>query len=178
MSLLDPIKPYWYIIRTVLFGVAVLVAVLYVRGCGKAAGEAEVAKLKASHAQVMAEIATKSAEASEKARAAETAVAKAFAKIHDQNAKDVSNANQERDRLRACLRDGTCGLRREWQCPSAHASGLPEDPQGGDDAADLRAQGASDLVGNAELADAEIRAWQARWEAWRVEYEQYRESLK
>lgn len=179
MSLLDPIKPYWYIIRTVLFGIVVLVAVLYVRGCGKAAGEAEVAALKAKHATTLSEIAQQTAKASEKARAAEKAVAVSFAKIHDQHAQDLTDAQARADATVAGIRTDLIRLRNHWTCPEVpSAPGVAGDPGQGQDAADLRAQDIGRVRGYGAQCDADLKSWQARWEAWKVEYDQYRKGLQ
>ena len=178
MSWLDPIKPYWAAIKLAAFAAIVLAAVLYGRGCGKRDGEADMARMRTERAQELAELARLSTVASEKARAAERAVDASFATIHDQHARERAQAAEDEKATVAAILADPRRLRPEWRCPAAPAPGVADGPGRGDDAAQLRAEGAGALIGDADRADADIRAWQSRWEAWRVEYEKYRAALK
>lgn len=95
--------------------------------------------------------------ASEAARDHEHAQAEHFNALAGQYEQDKARAEADSKRLAADLRAERVRLRPEWRCevPSTPASaGKP------DAAAELRAEGASHLVGNADAADAEIRRLQ------------------
>ena len=74
----------------------------------------------------------------------------------------IANAIKSQQETVAGLRDGTLRLRREWSaCQSAAAvSGDRSGVQGGDDAADLRAAGAGNLVRLGADADVQVRELQ------------------
>lgn len=94
--------------------------------------------------------------ASEKARAAEHAQAEQFQAIAQQYEQDKKDAEADSKRLAADLRAERVRLRPEWRCVPQVAASTREP----DAAADLRAEGASRLIGNADAADAEIRRLQ------------------
>lgn len=77
-----------------------------------------------------------------------------------QHEKELSDATTSRDRTIAALRAGALRLRPEWTCPANAATAVAADPSGAVDAAELRRQGAADLVRLLDDADADIRYWQ------------------
>jgi hypothetical protein len=98
-----------------------------------------------------------SLKASEAARDHEHAEASQFQAITQQYEQDKTDAEARATRLAADLRAERVRLRPEWRCEvpgAATSAGKP------DAAAELRAEGASHLVGNADAADAEIRRLQ------------------
>jgi hypothetical protein len=122
---------------------------------------AAVAATNAQRAQHVAELAEK---ASEQARAAEHEQAAGIAAIDSQHEQDMQNAKANADRTIAGLRAGTIRLRAEWSCTPALATEVSRAAGGAgepDAAAQLRAEGAGHLIGNADEADAEIKALQA-----------------
>ena len=96
--------------------------------------------------------------ASEAARKAEQAQADKFQAIAQQYEQDKTDAEDRASKLAADLRAERVRLRPEWRCDVPQASASAGQP---DAAADVRAEGASHLVGNADAADAEIRQLQA-----------------
>lgn len=94
--------------------------------------------------------------ASEAARKVEQAQADHFQAIAQQYEQDKNRAEADSKRLAADLRAERVRLRPEWRCvPQVAASTRKPDA-----AADLRAEGASRLIGNADAADAQIRRLQ------------------
>lgn len=96
--------------------------------------------------------------ASEAARKAEQAQADKFQAIAQQYEQDKTDAEDRASKLAADLRAERVRLRPEWRCEVPAASTGSGKP---DAAADVRAEGASHLVGNADAADAQIRQLQA-----------------
>ena len=128
------------------------------------AGAIKLAAVTAANAQSAQHVAELAEQASEQVRAAEHAQAAGIAAIDSQHEQDMEHAKANAERTIAGLRAGTIRLRAEWSCTpalvaevsrSAGDTGIP------DAGADLRAEGAGHLIGNADEADAEIKALQA-----------------
>lgn len=141
-----------------LLGILAVLAVaagmlaLHFRGVSAAAtARAEVAQERAGRLE-------RDLKTSEEARAHEHEQAVKFQGIAQQYEQDKTDAEADAKRLAADLRAERVRLRPEWRCEVPAASASAGKP---DAAADLRAEGASDLVGNADAADAEIRRLQA-----------------
>lgn len=143
--------------RYLLAALAVLVVAagmtaLYFRGAAAVSADRQH-QAESRAAQLDADL-----KASEAARAQEHAQASQFQAIAQQYEQDKTDAQGRADKLAADLRAERVRLRPEWRCevPSTPASaGKP------DAAAQLRAEGAGHLVGNADAADAEIIRLQA-----------------
>ncbi len=73
--------------------------------------DAELSMLKTAHAKTMQSIADETAKALQSVRAAELKNSQAMAAADEKHTKDLTDAKQETDRLRACVRNGTCGVR-------------------------------------------------------------------
>lgn len=113
---------------------------------------------------VKAADATALAKSEADARSREQAANQHLAVIQQTYEQDKAHAKATADATIASLRAGTLKLRSEWSCTpqlvasvskAANSGPFPSSP------ADLRYQGASDLVRNADDADAEIKALQA-----------------
>lgn len=167
MISLDPLRPYLWAIKAGAGVLAVLLVFAFGwnRGAdrwqGKYDGEVAAHKAaKAEHARVIRDLAdkTKAAEAAVKAASEKAASDR---KANDERFKDARHeADKAKRDLARALRAGTVRLRDEWTCPAAGpAEGDAADLAAGQDAAaDLRAAGAANLVGNADAAD--------RWIVW------------
>lgn len=128
--------------------VLVLLAAAYLWGRGDGRYHAEVECNKAFQAEYKRQM------------DAEHKAAEALDKISKQYEKDKADAQAAHDRLVAELRAGTIRLRKQWTCPASAASS--GEPDGG---AELREQGAADLVRIAREADAQVRGLQQVIEA-------------
>lgn len=121
------------------------------------AGKAELATLNQS-------LAEQSAKAEADARTAEQKHAADIAAIDARHQKEMNDAKATADRVAAGLRAGNLRLRAEWSCTPALAAEVSKAAAGAgsaDGAAELRAKGAGDLIGNADEADATVRGLQA-----------------
>lgn len=145
---------YWKAIAVVL-----LLAGVYYLGWTHATDKAqddqrrtENAELKRLNADLLA--------AQEKARIA----AERLASIGAQYEKEKADAEAEHKRVVAGLRNGDIKLREHWQCPSVPATpgASPAEP---DRSAELRSEGAADLVRIAAECDAQIKGLQQVTEA-------------
>jgi hypothetical protein len=96
----------------------------------------------------------------EQAKAAEQAQAAQLSTIAQQYEQDKADAQAKADRTIADLRAGTVRLRKQWTCP-AQVPGAAAGSAEPDADAQLREQGAGDLVRLAAEADAQIRGLQA-----------------
>ena len=158
----DPLRPYLWLIKAG----AIVLAILVVFGLGWNRGadrwqgkfDGEVAAHKATkseHARVIRDLADKTKAVAAKAKAAGEQ-AKADRKAADQRFKEATDeAAKARTALARALRDGSVRLREEWTCPAAGpAEGGAAATAGRQDAnADLRAEGAADLVAAGKAAD-------------------------
>jgi len=128
------------------------------------AGAIKLAAVTTANAQSAQHIAELAEQASEQARAAEQAQAAGIAAIDSQHEQDIHDAKANADRTIANLRAGTLRLRSEWSCTPARATEVSRAASGAgvpDANAELRAEGAGHLIGDADEADAEIKALQA-----------------
>lgn len=73
--------------------------------------DAALAQLRQDHAGVLADIATKTRAAADAVRAYERQAGLALASADKKNTEDLNNAKAETQRLRDCVRAGTCGVR-------------------------------------------------------------------
>ena len=73
--------------------------------------DAALAQLRQDHAGVLADIATKTRAAADAVRAYEQQVGRALAAADKKSTEDLNNAKAETQRLRDCVRAGTCGVR-------------------------------------------------------------------
>lgn len=73
--------------------------------------DAVLAQLRQVHAGVLADIATKTRAAADAVRAYERQAGLALAAADKQSTEDLNNAKAETQRLRDCVRAGTCGVR-------------------------------------------------------------------
>ena len=136
----------------------------------------QLAGLKASHAETMQAIADKTAKASEAVRKYENGVAEQLADKDTQHYKDLTHAQSETARMRACVAAGTCGVRIITRSTACAAGGdVPKDAGAGgvgdgavalDDAAanrvlDLRESVQSDAAKLAYLREYAQACWRA-----------------
>lgn len=128
------------------------------------AGSAKLSALQAQDAQAIADQEAQLAKAQSDALAKQQADEQHIANIQQTYEQDKAHAKAQSDAVIDSLRAGTLRLRSEWRCPSTTSSDMPQAASGRSStstAADLRYQGTSDLVRNADDADAEIKALQA-----------------
>ena len=93
---------------------------------------AQLASLKADHAQTMQAIADKTAKASEAVRKYETGVADQLADKDATHYKELTHAQSETARMRACVAAGTCGVRIITRSTACAAGGaVPQDAGAG-----------------------------------------------
>lgn len=159
---MNPLAPYWGLIKNgLLVGVLVWFG-LFCRSCGKEAGDTEVLELKLQYAQETAHVAKLAKDAAEKARKAEHAWGDTFIAIALQHEKERTDGAQAAyDRAVDDVRTGRLKLRPWWTCPVPRAAKTPGSAGKPDDAADLRAEAAARIVRIGAEADAYARACQA-----------------
>ncbi len=136
----------------------------------------QLAGLKASHAETLREIADKAAKASEAVRKYEAGVAGQLADKDTQHYQELTHAQSETARMRACIAAGTCGVRIITRGTACAAGGdVPQDAGAGgvgdgavalDDAAanrvlDLRESVQSDAAKLAYLREYAQACWRA-----------------
>lgn len=93
---------------------------------------AQLASLKAGHAETLREIADKTAKASEAVRKYEAGVAGQLADKDATHYKELTYAQSETDRLRACVAAGACGVRIITRSTACAADGdVPQDAGAG-----------------------------------------------
>ncbi len=122
--------------------------------------DAALVQLRQAHATVLVEIAAKTQAAAEAVRTYERQAALALAAADKKGTEELSNAKAETQRMRDCVRAGTCGVRivtRYVDQPSG--AGRPDAAAGGvgDDAITLDA-GVSERVLDLQDAVAEDAA--------------------
>lgn len=143
-----------------VLAVAGLVAALLFRGNSARAGserDAAIAQRDAARGEVVQLTGVIESERSK---------AQALANIATQYEKEKTDAQAVADRTIADLRAGHLRLRKLWTCPAPAASAETDTSAGEPDGqAELREQGAADLVRLAAEADAQIRGLQAVIEA-------------
>ena len=144
----------------------------------------QLAGVKASHAQTMQAIADKTAKASEAVRKYEAGVADQLADKDTQHYQELTHAQSETARMRACIAAGTCGVRIITRATACAAGDVPQDAGAGgvgdgavalDDAAanrvlDLRESVQSDAAKLAYLREYATSCYRAGVEgAWGVD---------
>ena len=72
---------------------------------------AELAKVRQAHAEVLASIATKTRETADAVRAYEQRAGQALSAADKKHTEDLNHEKAETQRLRDCVRAGTCGVR-------------------------------------------------------------------
>ncbi len=93
---------------------------------------AQLASLKTGHAETLREIAGKTAKASETVRKYETGVADQLASKDTQHYQELTHAQSETARMRACVAAGTCGVRIITRATACAAGGaVPQDAGAG-----------------------------------------------
>ena len=93
---------------------------------------AQLADLKATHAETLREIAGKAAKARETVRKYEAGVADQLADKDATHYKELTHAKTETDRLRACVAAGACGVRIITRSTACAAGGdVPQDAGAG-----------------------------------------------
>ena len=137
---------------------------------------AQLASLKTGHAETLREIAGKTAKASEAVRKYEAGVADQLADKDVQHYQELTYAQSETARIRACVAAGTCGVRIITRTAACAAGGaVPQDAGAGgvgdgavalDDAAanrvlDLRESVHSDAAKLAYLREYAQTCWRA-----------------
>lgn len=116
--------------------------------------DAALAQLRQAHAGVLADIATKTRIAADAVRAYERQAGLALAAVDKKSTEELSNAKAETQRLRDCVRAGTCGVRIVTRYIDQPGGAGPADAAAGgvgDDGITLDA-GVSELV--LDLRDA------------------------
>lgn len=156
-----------------LGGLALFLAVFGfgMRSCGKQAGDAEVAQLKASHAatlQGIAEQAARAAEVSRKAfeafREREHQQAQAFVDIATENHRKLTDVQAKAGAVVADLRAGNRRLRQQWAgCVSTSnlAAEAAAGARGFDAEADVLPAGVGRVLGIAGTCQAHVESLQA-----------------
>jgi hypothetical protein len=121
------------------------------------------AEAKAAHATLMAQMEAERARFEREARQKEADQRAALHAVAEQYEQEKIDAQERADRTIADLRDGTVRLRNHWQgcIATASLSGAAASAAVADDGAELREQGARDLVHVGESADAQVRGLQA-----------------
>lgn len=160
-------------------GAALLAGALAFAGAWQAQGwryGAQLSNLKATHAETLREIADKTAKAYEAVRKYETGVADQLADKDATHYKELTHAQSETARMRACVAAGTCGVRIITRTAACAAGGaMPQDANAGrvgdgaidldDDTAgrvlDLRESVQSDAAKLAYLRDYAQACWRA-----------------
>ena len=161
MKWLDPLRPYWLLIRTGLWLALVIGAALYGRGCGRAERAAEVETLKADHAIAIAASAVALAKLATDYRERERALGADFIAATETHHEELSRVQAERDSLVARLVAGTDRLQDRWAgCLSAAAQASGR-AGAFDAAARDRAESAGRVVAAAAQCDAHVRALQS-----------------
>ncbi len=93
---------------------------------------AQLASLKTGHAETLREIAGKTAKASEAVRKYENGVAEMLADKDTQHYQELTHAQSETARMRACVAAGACGVRIITRSTACAAGGaVPQDAGAG-----------------------------------------------
>ena len=73
--------------------------------------DAKLSAVRMEHAHVLADISDKARAAADQVREREGRIQAALAAADDRHTRELAHAKTETDRLRACIRAGTCGVR-------------------------------------------------------------------
>ena len=124
------------------------------------------AATKASHAEVIADLAAKARHAADLARQASERAKTDRAAADARHREELTDAKREADRLRAALRSGSAELQDRWTCrvPGAGQGGAAADAREADP--EGRFDSAARIV-EAGDHDAAVIEW--LWESWRAE---------
>lgn len=151
------------ITRGLLAAIVALTVAVGVQTFRLAGAERDAEKANRELAEAIADWEAERARQQEAARRAERDHAVELNAIADRYERERANADAEKQRIVADLRNGTIRLRRLWQGCEAAAGSVPgagtsaSEP---DAAAELRRQGAGDLVRLAEQCDGQVRGLQ------------------
>lgn len=120
--------------------------------------DAQIGKLKTTHATTLATISDKTAKAYGAIVKYEAQVQKDLAQKDATHFKELTHERAETDRLRACVRAGTCGVRIIAAAPSAHTCPRAQDAAAGgvgDGAVELDAEAAGRVLDLRESVHAD-----------------------
>lgn len=117
---------------------------------------------KTRHAEVLRDLADKTAAAAKAVRDRETEIRGLLDSSNTAREEGIANAVKEQQRVVADVRAGTLRLQKQWAgCPASVAGAGDARPVPGTDAgAELRATGAGDLVRAADDADIQVAGLQ------------------
>lgn len=162
------IKGAWATIRTVLFLALALWFGLFMRSCGRNERAVEVERLKAAHAQALAQSAAELARLASDYRTRERQMGDAFIAATAQNNEDLRRVEHEKQALVAGLLSGNDRLQDRWAgCVSA--AGQASGRAGASDAGTRdRAESAGRIVAAAANCDAQVAALQSLLKAERT----------
>lgn len=157
-----------------ILGVLIYTAIVGLVGhaVGERHGNRRAAKAELALSHVQRDAAQQVAMAEAKARATEQRRVEDLAELAAKHEKELQDAQVRSDRVVADLRAGNLRLRQHWQGAIATCD-LSRDSAAAIAAereAELREQGAADLVRLAAEADAQVRALQEAYEALRRDY--------
>lgn len=155
--------PTWLTVKPLLLACGVLVALLVIQQLRVSRAHTAEAEARAELAEVRADIADQRETFERLARATERRQRDELdgvAAIYEQR---MTDARKTADRVAADLRAGTERLREHWQgcLATADLSGAASSAAGIDDGAELRRQGAGDLVSVAAECDAQVTGLQS-----------------
>lgn len=89
--------------------------------------DARIADMRMEHAHTLREIATQAQTAADAVRERESQIQAALADADTRHTRELAHAKTETDRLRACVRAGTCGVRIVAAQASGSDSDRPQD---------------------------------------------------
>lgn len=98
-------------------------------------------------------------------RKRESALSAEIIQADARHAQDLQDAEARSDRTVADLRADRIKLRQHWQACLSRPRPTPGNPEGTDDAADLRAADIGRLQRIAGKCDADVKWWQTTWNA-------------
>lgn len=150
--------PAWLTVKPLLIALAALVATVAVQQVRVSRAHTATAEVRAQLADVRASIAEQREQFEREARATEQRQREALAGVAADYQQRMTDARATSDRVVAELRAGTERLRDHWQgcLATADLSGAASSAAGIDDGAELRRQGAGDLVSVAAECDAQV----------------------
>lgn len=119
---------------------------------------AQLSDIKTAHARTLHDLADKTAKAYVAVRAREGQIQAQLAQADEKHQQELTHERKETDRLRACVRAGTCGVRIIAAAPSAHACPRAQDAAAGgvgDGAVELDAEAAGRVLDLRESVHAD-----------------------
>ena len=87
--------------------------------------DAQIATIKNEHATELAAATSQALALQQERDAARSTLAAKLSTVDAEGVRALKKAQNETDRLRTCVRNGTCGVRVEATCPPASGSVLP-----------------------------------------------------